>query len=284
MQGAALASVWFGLSSATRGEPVSTPASPDPTIESLAAEVKKARANALMAALAQLDKASATPKSAEDFFFDCVKRLDFKRDLEEAGKFEEWKRGFLAQWTGHSLGLVLQFQLRYQALVIRSAGASDPASVVPAWLAFVESLAQHPAEAAYGASFLAQPVTSSVFNKALKLRQLAGADGFAVSPLDIAGIFERQILPHVKPENLAGAWQRRIDLQGQFAKGTLLPSEYDEYLSFELPRLQWRQIVEVRFRDSPVDPAAFRDAAQFIRQHAQHPDAEQWVAKLRSLR
>src|SRR5438034_544119 len=133
MKPAPIAALFVALLTAKSFSPGQPPGgATDAALDALAADVKKARSAALLAALEQLDKASASPRAAQDFFFESVKKLDFKRDLEEAGKFEEWKRSFLTQWRGHDLGIVLQLQLRHQALVIRSAGASDQSALVPA--------------------------------------------------------------------------------------------------------------------------------------------------------
>ena len=253
-------------------------------LDNLATKVKSARASALKSAIDQLDKAAVSPKTAQDFFFDCVKKFDFKHDLDAASKFEQWKPGFAAQWRGHDLGLVLQLQLRYQLLILRSVDAEDHAALIPAWRAFVELLLKHAPEAAYGVSFLAQPVNASVFDKALKLRQLAGVNAFAVSAIDIGGIFDVQIHPHVKPGDRASTWQQRIAAQKQFADVAMLPSEREDFANFEIPRLQWRALLDVHFHDGIPDAAALKEATQFIRQNQLHPDAVTWVGEVSRLR
>jgi hypothetical protein len=252
-------------------------------LDSLAAQVKKAREADYASVVAQLEKAAATPQTAQAFFFECVQKLDFKRDLEVPAKFENWKRDFMAQWRGHELGVVLQMQLLYQALVIRTAAdkAARP-NVVPQWLRFAEMIVDHAKDSSYGAAFLAQPVNASIFNKALKLQQLAGAEGFSVGALDIGRIFDTYIHPYVKKENRASAWQRHIELQTKFAETILLATELDDYDTFELPRLEWRAIVDVKFADGSKDPAAMKEAMTFVQQHLHHPDAKHWVETLKT--
>jgi len=252
-------------------------------LDALAAQVSKAREADYASVVAQLEKASATPQTAQAFFFECVQKLDFKRDLEVPAKFENWKRDFMAQWRGHELGVVLQMQLQYQALMIRTAAdkAARP-GLVPQWLRFAEVIVDHAKDASYGAAFLAQPVNASIFNKALKLQQLAGAEGFGVGALDIGRIFDVYIHPYVKKESRASAWQRHIELQTKFAETILLATELEDYANFELPRLQWRSIMDVKFADGNADGAAVKEAVSFIQQHLHHPDAKQWVELLRT--
>lgn len=258
----------------------------DATLDALTKDATQARDATLAGALQTLDKASASPKAAEEFFFDCVKTYDFKRDLDVGTKFDDWRRAFAEQWRGHDLGFVLQLQLRHQALVLRSAGTADKAVLTTQWLALAESIVTRAEDAMFGASFLAQPITTSVFDKALKLRQLTGnTHDFGAGPLDIGGIFDTHIHPHVPPENRKGAWERRLQLQTEFAKKTLLSTEREDFENFELPRLRWRQLLDVRFHDgTPQDSSAWDEAATFIRQHIKHPDASDWVDKLRELR
>jgi hypothetical protein len=277
-----LSGLWCGLF-AQKPEPAETD---DAALDALGAEVKQARTKAIQAALLTLDKAAASPKAAEDFFFDCVKQFDFKRDLEEPGKFDEWRRAFLEQWRGHDLGLVLQLQLRHQAMVLRSAAAEDKAALVPQWLTFIESMVDHAADASFGAAFLAQPINTSVFDKALRLRQLGGGlASFGSGPLDIGGMFATHIRPHVRPESRASAWQRRIELQTKFAKETFLPTEFEDFETFELPRLRWEQLMDVHFfDDAQGDASGYEVAVSYVRKNMQHPDATKWVDKLKMLR
>jgi hypothetical protein len=254
-----------------------------PDLDTLATQVKKAREADYASVVAQLEKAAATPQTAQAFFFECVQKLDFKRDLEVPAKFENWKRDFMAQWRGHELGVVLQMQLQYQALVIRTAvDKTARPKLVPQWLRFAELIVDHAKDASYGAAFLAQPVNASIFNKALKLQQLGGAEGFSVGALDIGRIFDTHIHPYVKKENRASAWQRHIELQTKFAETILLATELDDFDTFELPRLEWRAIVDVKLADGGKDPAAMKEAMTFIQQHLHHPDAMQWVEALRT--
>ena len=133
-----------------------------PDLDQLASEVKKARDADYGAIVARLEKAASSPQAAQSFFFECVQKLDFKRDLELPQKFENWKREFLAQWQGHALGVVLQLQMQYQALVLHTAENKDKearTALIPLWLHYVEAIVDHSKDASYGAGFLAQPVT-----------------------------------------------------------------------------------------------------------------------------
>lgn len=255
-----------------------------PDLDALAAQVKKVREVDYAKVVAQLDQAAASPQSAQAFFFECVQRLDFKRDLDVPAKFENWKRDFLAQWRGHDLGVVLQLQLEYQALVMHAAVDKDlRPKLVPNWLHFAEVMVDHAKDAAYGAAFLSQPINTSIFNKALKLQQMAGAEGFSVGAMDIGRIFDTYIHPYVRPESRSSAWQRHIELQKRFAETTLLPTELDDFNEYELPRLQFRGLMDVRFSDGAKDSAAVQEVAQFIQAHLHHPDAKQWVELLRAV-
>jgi hypothetical protein len=258
----------------------------DATLDALAKEAAAAREASMAGALEALDRASASPKAAEAFFYECVKAYDFKRDLDVASKFDDWRRAFADQWRGHDLGYVLQLQLRHQALVLRTAGAKDKAAMAGQWFSLAESIVNRVEDAMFGASFLAQPVNTSVFDKALKLRQLAGGAGeFGAGPLDIGGMFDRHIHPHVPPENRRNAWERRLALQTEFAKKTLLPTEYEDFERFELPRLRWRQLLDLRFHGGEAsDTSAWTEATAYIRQNVKHPDAVLWVEILKALR
>ncbi len=274
-----------GLSASRSGRSVQAESKNTETdLDALAAQVKKARETDYSQVIAELDKAAATPQAAQSFFFECVQKLDFKRDLDVPGKFENWKRDFMAQWRGHELGVVLQMQLQYQSLVLRSAVDREArVNLVPQWLHFVEAIVDHAKDAAYGAAFLAQPINASIFNKALKLQQMAGPDGFSVGAMDIGRIFDTYIHPYVKKENRASAWQRHIDLQKRFSEIVLLPSELDDFNNYELPRLQFRGLMDVKFTDGERDPAAVKEVAGFIQQHIHHPDAKQWVETLKAV-
>lgn len=274
------------LASSMCAQTARPPAVDDDSVASLRREILEARESQLDAALQKLEKASSSPKAAEEFFYDCVRSYDFKRDLEAGSKFDDWKRAFADQWRGHDLGFVLQMQLRHQALVIRSARTEDKATLIPLWVSLIETVVAHVDESMFGASFLAQPVNSSVFDKALKLRQLAGGmEGFGGGPLDLGGIFDQHIHPYVSQENKQAAWEKRIALQSEFADKTLLPTELEDFQNFELPRLRWRQLVDVRFpQNAPVESSALSYAFTFVRQNLKHPDAKFWLEALDDLR
>jgi hypothetical protein len=276
----------LALSASAPGQTPKPAGVDDAALEALAKEAAEARDASLAGALEALDKASASPKAAETYFYECVKAHDFKRDLDVSSKFEDWRRAFADQWRGRDLGYVLQLQLRHQALVLRTARTKDKATMTGQWLSLAESIVSRVEDAMFGASFLAQPIQTSVFDKALKLRQLAGgAQEFGAGPLDIGGMFDRHILPHVPAESRRKAWERRIELQSEFARKTLLPSELEDFERFELPRLRWRQLADVRFPGgAPADEGSWGEAAEFIRHHLKHPDAEGWVNALRESR
>lgn len=256
----------------------------DDDLDKLAADVKTAHKAALKNALDQLDRAAATPASARDFFFDCVKKCDFKHDLEIGPKFEQWKTSFIAQWSGHNLGLVLQLQLRHQALILRSAGAEDKTALIPAWQSFVDTIVKNSNDVAYGVSFLAQPISQSVFDKALKLRQLAGAGAFAVNAIDIGAIYDTHIHPHSRAIDRPATWRQRIESQKKFAEDTMLPSEREDFASFEIARLQWRSLLDIHFHDGKPDVTGISEAIKLIRQNQLHPDAGQWIERIKGFR
>jgi hypothetical protein len=141
----------------------------------------------------------------------------------------------------------------------------------------------HAKDASFGAGFLAQPINGSIFNKALKLQQMAGQEGFTVGALEIGRIFDVYMQPYVVKANRTSAWKRRIELQTKFSEEVLLPTELDDFNTFELPRLEWRARMDTKFSDGAHDPADVKEASQFIQQHLHHPDAQQWVDDLKGV-
>lgn len=281
-----LGAMLFLLLVPARGQSPHQPVADEEGINQLRREILAAQQKQLENVLSTLDKAAGTPRAAEEFFYDCVRNYDFKRDLDVSSKFDDWKRSFVEQWRGHDLGFVLQLQLRHQALALRSTHTKDPASLISQWISLIETVVSHVEESMFGASILAQPVNASVFDKALKLRQLAGGmQGFGGGPLDIGGIFDQHIHPHVKPENRQGAWEKRISLQSEFAEKTFLPTEWEDFQNFELPRLRWRQLMDVQFPSTDsIDASALSHALDFVRRNAKHPDAKDWIEIVDALR
>ena len=112
---------------------------------------------------------------------------------------------------------------------------------------------------------------------------MAGPEGFTVGALEIGRIFDTYIHPYVSKANRASAWKRRIELQKKFSDEVLLPTELEDFNTFELPRLEWRSRMDVKFADGGHDPADVKEAFQFIQQHLHHPEAQQWVNDLKGV-
>lgn len=255
--------------------------------------------------------AASDPKAAIELYLKCVKTVDYDREGRPEADFRAWEQNQSDRLRDPKFIESLQIQLRYLALSCQAAEAEDLSSVFSSLVSHVDSLSQL-TEMPTGP--ITQAVGGSVFAKAFYLESLLGkAEEWEPVPINIAGIYDTTILPHLRkkdPAALMNAWDRRIEQPTRLVtlleekkqdemrgmnkdeerrarnaqaneRGAVRAHSEEEFKRRTLPQLQWGKLKDMfLYVDQTAGAAAM---LQFIEANYTHELGEQFFREFEDL-
>ncbi len=261
--------------------------------------------------------AAGSDKAALALYVECYKEVNFVREGREDSDFRDWRDRQADRFRDDAFIEGIRLQLRYLGLSCKAAEAEKLSAVFASLMSYVNSLTQLDEMPSNEAM---QSINGTVFAKAYELdRQLAKNKSWESVPYNIAGIYEKTILPYLREENpsqLASAWDKRIEQQmrvvqflekekekqlkgsrddkratrnrqnkrrqGDDGGGGVLRAHDKEYFIREtLPALKWGKLVDL-FRYGNRANAAM-EMLNFIKENIKNPKAEVWMNQLMNL-
>lgn len=222
-------------------------------------------------------QAAADPKAAVALWENCIKELDFTRKGMRESDFREWRDSAGKRSDDPRFLESLLIQLRYLGLSCKAAESESPDAVFGDLITYVEGLSQMkelPTNDILGS------VANSVFARAYDLQPLLSRNNnWEGSPYNIAGIYEKTILPQLREKNPGGlmnAWEKRIDQQSRLAVSLIAMLEKEESRIRQLsdPREKQR---EKRSIADLID----RDQSRMLRTHSKDQFARETLPRLR---
>lgn len=253
--------------------------------------------------------ASQSGKAALTLYVECYKKVNFELEGRKDADFRSWRDGQEARFRDDAFVEGLRVQLRYLSLSCKAAESEELSEVFGNLMAYVDSLTQL-TEMPGGT--LMQSINGSVFAKAYELNnQLAKNKSWELVPYNIAGIYEKTILPYLREENpsqLGSAWDKRIEQETRVVQflerekekqqkgsrddkretrnkqskrrqengGSVLRAHDKElFIRETLPALKWGKMVDMfKYGNRP---AAALEMLNFIKENITNPNAERWM-------
>ncbi len=259
--------------------------------------------------------ASGSGKAALALYVQCYKKVNFEMEGREDSEFRDWRDRQSDRFRNDAFIEGLRLQLRYLGLSCKAAEAKKLSAVFGDLISYVNSLTQLKEMPGNEAM---QSINGTVFAKAYELdKQLAKNKSWESVPYNIAGIYEKTILPYLReesPERLASAWDKRIEqetqvvvfLEKEKAKqqkgsrddkravrnkqaqrrqgngGTVLRTHDKEFFIREtLPGLKWGKLVDLFKYENR--PKAAMEMLNFIKENIKNPKAEEWMSAFTAL-
>jgi len=255
--------------------------------------------------------AANDPRAAVELYLNCVKMVEFDREGRPESDFRGWKDGQGDRLRDPEFVESLQQQLRYLALSCQAAESEDKTPVFAALMNHVDALSRL-TEQPTGA--ITQSVANSVFAKAYFLEKLLGEnERWEPVPINIAGIYNRAILPYLRekdPASLMNAWDKRIEQQSRLVAmveekkaeelrglnrdeerrarnnqanqgGTLGQHTREEFVQRTLPQLQWGKLKDQFLYVDEV--AGAKGMLDFVEANFKHELGEQFYGEFEEL-
>lgn len=255
--------------------------------------------------------AANDPRAAVELYLNCVKMVEYDRTGRPESDFRGWRDAQADRIKDSDFVASLQLQLRYLALSCQAAETDDITKVFSPLLSHVDALSNL-TEMPTGP--VTQSVANSVFAKAYYLERLLGQnDNWEPVPINIAGIYNRTILPHLRendPSALMNAWDKRIEQQtrlvlmleaqkekelrglnrdeGRRARtaqnnqgGALGEHSKEEFTKRVLPQLQWGKLKDMFLHVDQVNGA--KSMLDFVEANLTHELGEQFYSEFESL-
>lgn len=222
-------------------------------------------------------QASVDPRAAVALWEKCVKELNFTRKGMRESDFREWRDSASQRADDPRFLESLLIQLRYLGLSCKAAESESPDAVFADLISYVEGLSQMkelPTNDILGS------VANSVFARAYDIQPLLSRNSqWESCPYNIAGIYEKTILPQLREKNPGGlmnAWEKRIDQQSRLAVSLIAKMEKEEGRIRQLsdPREKSR---EKRSLSELVD----RDQSRMLRTHSKDQFARETLPRLK---
>ncbi|NLT69912.1 MAG: hypothetical protein GXX91_04370 [Verrucomicrobiaceae bacterium] len=222
-------------------------------------------------------QASVDPRAAVTLWENCVKELNFTRKGMRESDFREWRDSASQRADDPRFLESLLIQLRYLGLSCKAAEAESPDAVFADLIAYVESLSQMKE---LPTNDILSSVANSVFARAYDLQPLLSRNSqWESCPYNIAGIYEKTILPQLrekKPGGLMNAWEKRIDQQSRLAVSLIAMMDKEENRIRQLsdPREKSR---DKRSLSELVD----RDQSRMLRAHSKDQFTRETLPRLK---
>ncbi len=261
-------------------------------------------------------QAAASPKSALNFYLDCLQEVNFERLGKRETEFREWKDEFESYLESDELAGLLQIQLRYLAITTEAARAETLADVFPLLTQYVDGLTsmseipnpgrprrefrsnrdrdrdrdrgrEQPSEENGMATLEpARTVDATVFALRYDLAEelQKKATDWELDFLNVGGIYEKTILPYLrseKPDQVLIAWQKRMDQEARLAMVYGDAAE-EVFRRLTLPELQWG-VLRDEYDLGAKAQAVAKMLAHIDAHKSSHPKAADWLAQARDI-
>lgn len=254
-------------------------------------------------------EAAVDARKAAELFERCTKVVDFDREGRSDSEFRDWQGNQKDRYRNDQYMEGLQLQLRWLAITCKAAEAEKLSTVIPDVIGYVESLtslSEMPGNAALTS------VGGTIFVRAYELERVIGNnESWEPIPFNIAGIYEKTILPYLRVENtdqLMSAWDRRIAQQTRLVafltskqeeavrgdrddkrriqdqqrrqqenRNVLKDHDEDDFERDTLPQLKWSRL---RDKYDYVDKvAAAQEMLAFMNEHLTNKKAPDWLTE-----
>lgn len=254
--------------------------------------------------------AASSGKEALDLYVKCYKEVNFDREGRKESDFRDWRDKQSNHFRDDAFIEGLRLQLRYLGLSCKAAEAEELDEVFSRLMSYVDGLTQLKEMPGREAM---QAINGTVFARAYELdKQLAKNKSWETVPYNLAGIYEKTILPYLRKENpsqLMGAWDKRIEQQTRVVQflerekekqlkgsrdnkvkirnqqsrqgGVMRAHDKEFFIRETLPDLKWGKM-EDNFKYINRTQAALGMLA-FIKENIKSPKAETWMTQLATL-
>ncbi len=257
--------------------------------------------------------ASQDNRAAVELLEKCTKIVDYDREGREDSDFRDWQSNQKDRYRDEQYMEGLRLQLRWLAITCKAAEAEELDAILPEVINYVESLTQlseMPGNAALAS------VGGSIFVRSFEIERLIGRnESWEPVPYNIAGIYEKTILPYLRaesPDRLMSAWDKRIDQQTrlvsfikakqeeeirggrdekrkiqdqqrkqQQGRNVLKEHDEDDFLRETLPQLQWERLVD---KYSFIDKvSAAQEMLAFLNDNVTNKKTIDWLTQFQGL-
>lgn len=284
--------------------------------------ITKNRDEALSTALSQFRAAAASEKAALDLYLSCEKLVEFDRKDRKTSDFQLWKERNDGMLSDPEFAPALKLQIEYSLLSLQAQQVEELDTLIAPLQAFlgravglVQENTRHTASGVVESadnSRKGQPsrgggrpggrpagttlsvlqgggnrgsadVKSTVFSRAFQLENYFTRQDWEYTPLNIAGIYSKVILPYYlknKPSEYSAQWDMRINAELALRKALQSETEYQVYYKQTYPQLVWTKAQNL-FSNSINTIQALADMLKVIRENPTHPNATTWVKQLR---
>lgn len=237
--------------------------------------------------------------AAMELYLKCVELTDFEDQGKKNSDFRDWKRKEKDRYSDPSFRCALRHQLNWLVLTIEAARAGDDVSeLAPKARTALQNILADAEQLKGKEGILRQSATDSVFARAYGFGSLK-VKNWPMSPLAIADIYDKLILPPLRDEKKASsvrsAWMERISYEEKALqewapvpkdtsigmKKDMLPPAYEKFVSEQKPKLIWQMEKDV-FAAGDQAGAATRMLSH-ISSNIAHNDAIKWAEELQKL-
>lgn len=257
--------------------------------------------------------ASQDNRAAIELLEKCTKIVDFDREGRDDSDFRNWQTKQKDRYRDEQYMEGLRLQLRWLAITCKAAEAEQFDTVLPEVINYVESLTQ--LSEMPGNTALAS-VGGSIFVRAYEIERLIGKNqNWESVPYNIAGIYEKTILPYLRkesPDRLMSAWDKRIaqqiklvafikakqeaEVRGgrdekrkiqdqqrrqQQSRNVLKAHNEDDFLRDTLPQLKWDRLID---KYNFIDKAsAAQEMLTFLSDNIANKKTIDWLTQFQGL-
>ncbi len=230
--------------------------------------------------------ASASNKSAYEFYLACSKELKFTRADARESEYREWRERQESRLKNDESMTALRLQLQWLVITLRYAEGVELETLIPEVETFVSNIVANSEELGSANRILMEPVNRTIFAEAYELNQSLKIENWAYAPGNYQDVYNTVILPFYreeKPDLLPAAWDKKIQLEKYLIESTKEDDKIamDKWVNEKTPRLYWAKSTDI-FQHGHENQA-ITTMMGILRQQSDHPDATRWIQQLKNL-
>ena len=272
------------LASSALAQQSTSSLNPDAVLKELE-KIKEARNTSIKSELNKLyqtvNSAASSTSAAMDLYLQATYATQFDGQNHEKSWFQDWKKKEADKLKSKGFQEGLRLYLVYLSMTLQSSAGSKNADMVPALMNYCAQVEAQGDDLKDAKELLKRSLNESVIVRQSGVN-LTPQENWVMTPGNTEEIYQKVILPVLRDKKDPAAvdyWSRK--LANEVAGASYLKNAYDvdHFANLRKPTLLWSKASE--FYLIGQKDRGISEMMAVIRAYPTHPDADQWVEKVK---
>ncbi len=235
-----------------------------------------------------MQSAAASGTAASSLYANAVEEVQFRGRKDKVEAYTEWRKKNADLLRSNQMQTAIELYLKYALLAVQRKGIDKPETLLPATMAYVQTLINADASLREGAgeevkNLLDKPLRDSVIAQYLNLGPWLPDDkSWEAAAGNINVILEKNIRPllrEAKDPQLIQTWDLQMKVEADRITAGRSTHKAGQFNAVDRPKLIFLRAQDMAAIGQPN--RAVTEMFTLVRSHPEHPDFSKWVAEIR---